>query len=62
MEEHPDITYANATGYPRGEEPKWFYCQTCGCELLSDELYQDEDHTCLCEECLLTLHKRGDNG
>lgn len=58
MEEHPDITYANATGYPRGEEPEYYFCQRCNDELLDDEVYEDESYDCICADCLKVLHKK----
>lgn len=56
--EHPDITYALKTGYPMWNQPKYFNCCMCGDEITSDEVYEDFGFDCLCENCLLKLHKK----
>ena len=59
--DHPEIQWAESTGYPSWQqepnEPKWT-CEECGIALEADNAYEDEDHELLCEECLLTLHKK----
>lgn len=56
--DHPEIQWAESTGYPSWQqEPKWT-CEECGIALESDNAYEDEDHELLCEKCLLTLHKK----
>ena len=56
--DHPEIQWAESTGYPSWQqEPKWT-CEACGIALESDNAYEDEDHELLCEECLLKLHKK----
>lgn len=55
--EHPEITWALKTGYPSWNQPNEHKCEECGCELYSDEMYKDEYHDCICEECLLILHR-----
>lgn len=54
MLEHPDITWARATGYPHGyEEPEDIYCPVCGAEN-PEKLYRFRgDHDWLgCSECI----------
>lgn len=59
--EHPDITHANLTGYPRGyDEDERVYCELCGVDITDKEQYYDHRHDHLCAECLLFLHERND--
>lgn len=55
--EHPEITWAQQTGYPSWKQQEEYKCEVCGCELYSYERYKDERHDCICEECLLMLHR-----
>ena len=58
LREHPDIEWAHRTGYPSWNQPKSHYCEECG-ECLDDmDEYEDADHEFLCEDCLLSLHKK----
>lgn len=60
--EHPDITSALRTGYPRSAwvretaDPHW--CEVCCCLIDEDEIYEDRYHNYLCEDCLKLLHKK----
>jgi hypothetical protein len=55
--QHPDITHALLTGYPRGGEPKPHFCEFCEREIDDSEtVYEDEHYDYLCERCLLYLH------
>lgn len=59
--EHPDITSALQTGYPRRyrteEEDEVHYCENCG-QRLSKEVYSDRAYDYLCRDCLLLLHEK----
>lgn len=59
--EHPDITAVLLTGYPLGfdNEDDGDFCEECGLDLSDEDVYEDHDHKCLCERCLLSLHKKG---
>lgn len=57
--QHPDITWAEATGYPSWNQPKDICCDYCGC-IIDDEIYEDEHHETLCLDCLLKLHLKED--
>ena len=56
--EHPDITAIILTGYPLGYEEDLVFCEECGTDITDDDVYEDYDHECLCERCLLSLHKK----
>ena len=56
--EHPEITWAQQTGFPSWKQQKQPTCELCGYELYLDEIYEDSDHEFLCEECLLKLHRK----
>jgi hypothetical protein len=58
MREHPEIESALRTGYPTWNQPKSIYCEECGKCLDDEDEYEDINHEHLCEECLLTLHKK----
>ena len=56
--QHPEISWAERTGYPSYKQPKSHYCEECG-KCLDDEMaYEDASHDYLCEDCLLTLHEK----
>ena len=57
--DHPEIRWAEATGYPSWkQEDESHYCENCG-ECLDDkEAYEDRYHDWLCKDCLLTLHEK----
>ena len=57
--EHPDITSALRTGYPRNHRETHYYCEECGRELTGESKYEDEHHDYLCSDCLLSFHKKG---
>ena len=57
--EHPEITWAERTGYPSWNQPIDFVCDNCG-DIIDDEVYEDELYDCLCLDCLLKLHLRED--
>lgn len=56
--QHPEITWAEETGYPSYNQPKSHYCEECGKCLDDEEIYSDRIHEFLCKECLLMLHER----
>lgn len=56
--EHPEITKALKTGYPSWNQPEYYNCQMCNEELNHEEVYEDFGYDCLCENCLLKLHKK----
>lgn len=58
LREHPDIEWAQRTGYPRWNQPKSYVCEECGDELEFDDVYDDENHEILCQHCLLKLHRK----
>lgn len=58
MKDHPDIESILRTGYPSWSQPEYYYCQMCNDELSYDEVYVDFGYDCLCENCLLKLHKK----
>lgn len=53
--QHPEITWAERTGYPSWNQPVDAVCDNCG-EVIDDEVYEDEYHESLCLDCLLKLH------
>lgn len=46
------------TGYPSWMQKEPYYCEECGVYLEEDEVYEDDFHECLCEDCLLDLHQK----
>lgn len=58
MREHPHIESAHKTGYAPWNQPKSHYCEECGKCLDDEDEYEDITHDYLCEECLLSLHKK----
>ena len=56
--DHPDIVWAERTGYPSWNQPKSIYCEECGKCLDDEPVYESGVHDCLCDECLLALHKK----
>lgn len=60
LPDHPEIQSAERTGYPSwNRAPGFIYCDECGSEITCD-IYEDERHSFLCEECLRMLHKKED--
>lgn len=55
---HPEILCAERTGYPSWNQPESYYCSECGKCLDDDDIYEDTQHEYLCEDCLLSLHKK----
>ena len=55
MIQHPEITWAEHTGYPSWNQPQDIYCDRCG-DIIDDEVYEDEYHDCLCLDCLMKTH------
>lgn len=57
--EHPDITMARRTGYPRRyvEEEEIFVCEVCENEIDDDDVYEDGGEI-LCRHCLLDRYKK----
>ena len=59
LSDHPDIVWAERTGYPKWGQPEVFECDRCGDELDSwEDVYSNSEHECLCEHCLLVLHRK----
>jgi hypothetical protein len=59
MLQHPEITWAERTGYPSWNQPVDVVCDCCG-EIIEGEVYEDEYNECLCLDCLLKLHLKED--
>ena len=59
MIQHPEITWAERTGYPSWNQPREIRCDRCG-DIIDDEIYEDESYEILCLDCLLKLHVRED--
>lgn len=55
--DHPDIEWAERTGYPKWNQPKIICCGECGTPI-DGEVYEDDSYDYLCESCLLFLHKK----
>ena len=53
--QHPEITWAERTGYPSWNQPQEIRCEACG-EFIEDEVYEDELYEHLCLDCLLKFH------
>lgn len=58
LRDHPDIEWVERTGYTKWNQPQSVYCEECGKCLDDEEQYDDSNHEYLCEECLLSLHKK----
>ena len=51
--QHPDITAAERTGYPRGREPEVFaQCEYCGDDIYIGEDYYDIHGYKYCWHCM----------
>lgn len=57
--QHPEITWAELTGYPSWNQPKEVRCDNCG-DIIDGEVYEDEYNGNLCLDCLLSLHLKED--
>ena len=57
--QHPEITWAERTGYPSWNQPVDVVCDNCD-EIIDDEVYEDEYNENLCLDCLLKLHLKGE--
>lgn len=57
--QHPEITWAERTGYPSWNQPVDITCDNCG-DIIDDEVYEDEVYSSLCLDCLLKLHLKED--
>ena len=56
--QHPDITAAERTGYPRGRQPRVFTdCDWCGAEIQEGDEYYDIHGEILCAECVNECRK-----
>ena len=55
MLQHPEITWAERTGYPSWNQPEDVRCDYCG-DIIEDEIYESECYEFLCLDCLLKLH------
>lgn len=55
MIQHPEISWAEATGYPSWNQPREIRCDHCG-TVIEDEIYEDEYNEFLCLDCILKLH------
>lgn len=57
--QHPVITQIERDGYPAWAKPESVYCQECGeCLDYAEHIYEDNRYDCLCESCLLFLHRK----
>lgn len=57
--DHPEIVCIQLTGYPSYmQESNAPHCEICGVEMDEGEVYEDAHYDCLCEECLLDIHKK----
>ena len=57
--EHPDITRMERFGYPYdSSDDEGLCCDICGDSLVGEDIYEDEDHSCLCATCLLNRHAK----
>jgi hypothetical protein len=59
MIQHPEITWAEKTGYPSWNQPKDIVCDDCG-DVIDGEIYEDETYETLCLYCLLKRHLKED--
>ena len=57
--DHPEITWAERTGYPSWNQPSEIRCDNCG-DIIDGEVYEDEYNESLCLDCLLKLHLKED--
>ena len=57
MYEHPEIGWAERTGYPSWNHPEEIYCQCCG-DVIDEDVYEDETYDTLCEFCLKQRHRK----
>ena len=57
--QHPEITWAERTGYPSWNQPVDVICERCG-DVIEDEVYMNEDYETLCLDCLLSIHLKED--
>jgi len=57
INDHPDITAAIRTGYPRGKQPKTHRCPVCGEEIdAGTTLYINWANEIVgCSDCLLSV-------
>lgn len=52
--QHPDITAAERTGYPRHRQPRVFTtCDWCGSKIYEGDTYFDIHGLILCADCLI---------
>lgn len=58
MLQHPEITWAEQTGYPSFNQPTSIYCCDCGNEITDETIYEDDNYEFLCEYCLKRLHRK----
>ena len=56
--DHPEIVWIQRTGYPSFAQPKIIHCQECGRDITFENVYDDESHEYLCQECLLYFHRK----
>lgn len=55
---HPEIDWAERTGYPSYNQDYPVLCDECGCDLTDEVIYEDDAHSNLCKTCLLMLHTK----
>ncbi len=51
--QHPDITAAEATGYPEPYMHSRLHCERCGCGIYEDMPYYEIEDKPLCPDCVL---------
>lgn len=54
--EHPTIAAVLRAGMPSDNDDT-VYCGSCGRDMTNEVMYEDRLHECLCEDCLLMLHR-----
>lgn len=52
LPDHPEIRWAQATGYPSWNQPKTHYCEVCGKAMDDEEeIYDEKSDKYICEDC-----------
>lgn len=56
--QHPEITWIENTGYPSWYRNHQIICEWCDRDITDQDVYEDENYKCLCERCILRLHRK----
>jgi hypothetical protein len=52
LPDHPEIRWAERTGYPSWAQENFVgYCSCCGCEIYENDDYEETDEGFLCADC-----------